>query len=41
MLPMAMTIEALAAQTAPAVLKNYIGGRWVESAGSELSLIHI
>ena len=35
MLPMAMTIEALAAQTAPAVLKNYIGGRWVESAGSE------
>ena len=35
MLPMALTIEALATQSTPAILKNYIGGRWVESSGSE------
>ncbi|MFM2097975.1 MAG: hypothetical protein RIT06_603 [Chloroflexota bacterium] len=32
---MGMTIEALAAQKAPATLKNFIGGAWVASTSSE------
>ena len=32
---MATTIESLAAQSAPATLKNYINGQWVAATSNE------